>query len=166
MNPAPSCFLALLLALAGAWGQSGWVNSLAEVPDAPNPYPGPRGVRTFYPGEIGNRHGKHFEVSFVLQGNAVICFYARDQLVGYSGDTPEFVMLDQHNWFRAGAPAVPPAINWVSTHRYNFQYPTIDDVEGTCSVQTESYPDRFLLHITQARGFNRIRLFLPFKLVK
>lgn len=166
MNPILIFFAGFFLFLTMAWGQTGWANSLATSPESGNAYPGPRGIRTFWPGEVGNRYGKHFEVSLVLQGNAVICFYARDHLVTYSGDTPEFVMLDQHGWFRAGVSQVPPAINWVSTHRYNFQYPTIDDVEGTCSVQTESYPDRFLLRITQARGFNRVRLFLPFKLVK
>ena len=165
MNLLPALLLGILLSVTTANTQNAVVNSLAEAPGTAGAFPGPRSIRTFYPGEIGNRHGKHFEVSFVLQGNAVICFYARDHSVTYSGSRPDFVMLDQHIWFRAADTAVPPAINWVSTHRYNFQYPTIDDVEGGCSVQTESYGDRFLLHIMNANGFNRIRLFLPFKLV-
>lgn len=118
----------------------------------------------YYAGEIGNRHGKNFEISFDLIGSGTIVFYKKDYAVAYSGSRPETMTIDNLLWFNSNNQYVPSPRNWVSTHRYNFLYPTIDDVEGNCSVQTEAYSDRFLLYIYNSNGFNKIRLFLPFSI--
>jgi hypothetical protein len=121
-------------------------------------------VKYYHAGEIGNRHGKNFEISFDLMGSGIIVFYKKDYAVAYSGNRPEVMMIDNLLWFNSNNQYIPSPRNWVSTYRYNFSYPTIDDVEGNCSVQTESYSDRFLLHIYNSNGFNKIRLFLPFSI--
>lgn len=141
------------------------VNSLAQVPSNPSEASSYRSsVRYYHAGEIGNRYGKHFEISFDLIGSGVVIFYKKDYMVAYSGSKPQTITIDNLLWFNSNNNYVPSPRNWVSTHRYNFSYPAIDDVEGNCSVQTESYPDRFLLHIYNSNGFNRVRLFLPFQI--
>ena len=121
-------------------------------------------IKYYHAGEIGNRYGKHFEVSFILEGNGVITFYNRDNSVSYSGAKPEFLMIDNYVWFNQSYSYIPSPRNWVSTHRYDFGYPSIDDVEGVCSVQTEAYSNKFSLYIYNSSGYNRVRLFLPFKI--
>jgi hypothetical protein len=140
------------------------VNRLGEIKDDPAPTNYRRNITYYHAGEIGNRHGKNFEISFELNGNAVIVFYKKDNAVAYSGARPEMIMIDNCVWFNSSYSYTPYPKNWVSTHRYNFMHPAIDDVEGNCSVQTQAYPDRFLLYIYNSAGFNKIRLFLPFQL--
>lgn len=137
---------------------------LGDIQSNPENMPSGSYYKYYYAGEVGNRYGKHFEISFELVGSGVVVFYKKDYAIAYSGNRPQTMMIDNLLWFNSNNSYIPSPKNWVSTHRYNFAYPSIDDVEGNCSVQTESYPDRFLLHIYNSNGFNRIRLFLPFQI--